>query len=214
MTETGWLANAKSPRYGTAGDDPSVILRIDPDGTETLGKFDSAGNFEAESPDASDRANAEILEGIAERNSGLTDQERGHLMDIARTLRHRARFHGKRPMSGSARVYERLLGVARTWLLPDDMAALQRFYETCEDNQPYDVPKDRMKRLAELGVIQWHGAARYSITAFGQHVLDLLPEGWPRLPLKTHADHDAHTNAAIKEASGDVGVNPCDGSRS
>lgn len=38
------------------------------------------------------------------------------------------------------------------WLLPDDMRALQRFCETCEDAQPWDVPKDRMRRLAELGV--------------------------------------------------------------
>jgi hypothetical protein len=42
------LANAKTPRYGTAGDDQDVILRIDPDGTETLGRFDEAGNFIAD----------------------------------------------------------------------------------------------------------------------------------------------------------------------
>jgi hypothetical protein len=30
---------------------------------------------------------APILEGIAERNTALTEQERGHLMDLARTLR-------------------------------------------------------------------------------------------------------------------------------
>lgn len=89
-----------------------------------------------------------------------------------------------------------------SWLLQEDMQDLQRFYETCEDSQPYDVPKDRMRRLVELGVIQWCGGARYSITAFGQHVLDLLPEGWPRLPLKTHADHDAYTNAQLDAACG------------
>lgn len=88
------------------------------------------------------------------------------------------------------------------WLLADDMQALRRFCETCEDSQPYDVPKDRMRRLAELGVIQWCGGARYSITAFGQHVLDLLPEGWPRLPLKTHADHDVDSRAAFNAAHG------------
>lgn len=91
---------------------------------------------------------------------------------------------------------------APAWLLPDDRQALQRFCETCEDSQPYDVPKDRMRRLAELGVIQWGGGARYSITAFGQHVLDLLPEGWPRLPLKTQADHDADSRAAVNSAHG------------
>lgn len=101
----------------------------------------------------------------------------------------------------------RTRGVASvpTWLLPDDMQALQRFYETSEDSQPYDMPKERMVRLAELGVVQKHGRATYSMTAFGQHVLDLLPDGWPRLPLKTHADHDAYTNAQIDAAAG-VGI--------
>lgn len=94
---------------------------------------------------------------------------------------------------------------APEWLLPEDMQALERFNETCEDTQAYDVPKTRMRRLAELGVIQWTGGARYSITAFGQHVLDLLPEGWPRLPLKTQADHDAYVKAEIDKASGYVG---------
>lgn len=89
------------------------------------------------------------------------------------------------------------------WLLPDDMQALQRFCETSEDSQPYDVPKDGMRRLAELGVVQWRGASRYSMTAFGQHVLDLLPEGWPRLPLKTQADHDADWHASIRKATGE-----------
>jgi hypothetical protein len=92
------------------------------------------------------------------------------------------------------------------WLLPNDMEALKRFYETSEDSQPYDVPKDRMLRLAEIGVLQKHGGSRYSLTAFGQHVLDLLPEGWPRLPLKTHADHDAYTNAQIDAAAGVLGT--------
>lgn len=95
------------------------------------------------------------------------------------------------------------------WLQPDDMQALQRFCETSEDSQPYDVPKDRMRRLAELGVIQWCGASRYTITAFGQYVLDLLPDGWPRTPLKTHADHNAYASAEINKASGNAGVTAC-----
>lgn len=96
------------------------------------------------------------------------------------------------------------MAVEQKWLLLEDAQALERFYETSEDGQPYDVPKFRMKRLAELGVIQWCGGARYSLTAFGQHMLDLLPEGWPRLPLKTHADHNAYVNAEIDRASGKV----------
>ncbi|WP_298929110.1 hypothetical protein [uncultured Ramlibacter sp.] len=84
-------------------------------------------------------------------------------------------------------------GEAVRWLQPDDLAALRRFYETCEDNQPYDVDADQMKRLAELGAANFEGRSRYSVTAFGGWLLDLLPEDWPRLPLKTHADHDAYS---------------------
>ena len=39
------LAAAKSPRYGIDEHDPQVAIRIDPDGTETRGAFDAAGNF-------------------------------------------------------------------------------------------------------------------------------------------------------------------------
>lgn len=87
------------------------------------------------------------------------------------------------------------------WLLLDDLDALRRFCETSEDGQPYDVPKERMRRLAEIGAVRWCGASRYEMTAFGQHVLDLLPEGWPRLPLRTQADHDAYSRAAIATGS-------------
>lgn len=39
------LAAASSPRYGVDGTDPEVAIRIDPDGTETRGRFDAAGDF-------------------------------------------------------------------------------------------------------------------------------------------------------------------------
>jgi hypothetical protein len=39
------LAGAQSPRYGVDDDDPEVAVRIDPDGTQTRGRFDAAGNF-------------------------------------------------------------------------------------------------------------------------------------------------------------------------
>lgn len=42
------LANAKFPRYGVDLKNPEVAIRIDPDGTETRGKFDGDGNFVAE----------------------------------------------------------------------------------------------------------------------------------------------------------------------
>jgi len=39
------LESSKAPRYGVDLKDPQVALRIDPDGTETRGRFDAAGSF-------------------------------------------------------------------------------------------------------------------------------------------------------------------------
>lgn len=49
-----------------------------------------------------------------------------------------------------------------------------RFYDTCEDGQGYDVPKDRMKSLARLGLIRTTGFSRYEITDAGDAVIEGL----------------------------------------
>lgn len=49
-----------------------------------------------------------------------------------------------------------------------------RFYDTCEDGQGYDVPKDRMKSLARLGLIRSTGFSRYEITDAGDAVIEKL----------------------------------------
>lgn len=51
---------------------------------------------------------------------------------------------------------------------------IQRFYDTCEDGQGYDVPKDRMKSLARLGLIRTTGFSRYEITDAGDAVIEWL----------------------------------------
>jgi len=51
-----------------------------------------------------------------------------------------------------------------------------RFFDTCEDNQGYDVPKLRMKSLARLGVIRSTGFSRYEITAAGDSLIEKLCE--------------------------------------
>lgn len=51
---------------------------------------------------------------------------------------------------------------------------IQRFYDTCEDGQDYDVPKDRMKSLARLGLIRTTGFSRYEITDAGDAVIEGL----------------------------------------
>lgn len=51
---------------------------------------------------------------------------------------------------------------------------IQRFYDTCEDGQGYDVPKDRMKSLARLGLVRTTGFSRYEITDAGDAVIEGL----------------------------------------
>jgi hypothetical protein len=52
-----------------------------------------------------------------------------------------------------------------------DMA---RFFETCEDSQDYDIPKDRMKSLARIGMVRSLGFSRYEFTDAGDSVIDEL----------------------------------------
>lgn len=57
------------------------------------------------------------------------------------------------------------------WLTDDEREAFERFNETCEDGEGYDVPKPMMKRLAEIGVIHHTSRGIYGITKFGHSVL-------------------------------------------
>jgi len=50
----------------------------------------------------------------------------------------------------------------------EEREALERFNETCEDGQEYDVSKSMMKHLAELGVVYSAGFGRYGFTEFGR----------------------------------------------
>lgn len=54
-----------------------------------------------------------------------------------------------------------------------DFKNLERFEETSSDNEGYDVSKENIERLAEIGVVRFHGKKIYSITSFGQFVLDV-----------------------------------------
>ena len=55
-------------------------------------------------------------------------------------------------------------------LTPEERAAFERFHETWEDDVGYDVPKEMMKRLAEVGVVYHVTAGRYGITEYGHSV--------------------------------------------
>ena len=63
---------------------------------------------------------------------------------------------------------------AQALLNAEEMAALHRFQETCQDfdSGGYDVDKNMMKRLAAIGVIESKGFGRYQFTDFGDFVIE------------------------------------------
>ncbi|CUA99022.1 Lar family restriction alleviation protein [Comamonas thiooxydans] len=88
------------------------------------------------------------------------------------------------------------------WLQPADMAALERFAETTDDDQSYDIGKDSVQRLSSFGCLKNCGFGRYEITSFGSYLLN----DWERariLPFTTQADRDAAHRAAIAAVKGE-----------
>jgi hypothetical protein len=86
---------------------------------------------------------------------------------------------------------------ALPWLQTCDMAALERFAETTDDDESYDLGKDAAKRLARFGCLQSHGFGKYSLTDFGHYILN----DWDfarELPFKSQAERDA-ARAQAKE---------------
>lgn len=71
------------------------------------------------------------------------------------------------------------------WLNAEDMAALQRADECFDDGEGHDLPKARVDRLIELGVMRHNGGGYYSITSFGSFVLGCVHR---HLPLETSAE--------------------------
>jgi hypothetical protein len=74
--------------------------------------------------------------------------------------------------------------VAWPTLTADEREALERFHETWEDDQGYDVPKPMMKRLAKLGVVYGEGFGRYGMTAFGLAALQSTPRAAQPAPVQ------------------------------
>lgn len=52
-----------------------------------------------------------------------------------------------------------------------ELAALRRFDECAQDGEGYDLPKEMMQRLAEIGVVRRQFGANYIATTFGLAVL-------------------------------------------
>ena len=84
-----------------------------------------------------------------------------------------------------------------TMLSADDMADLELLNEVFNDGESWGLPKERMKRLAELGLVRWHGVTRYSITSFGRYCLSEF-----ELPLSTLEEYNAKAYAEMLERNG------------
>jgi hypothetical protein len=96
-------------------------------------------------------------------------------------------------------------GDALEWLQPQDKASLERFAETTEDDESYDIGKAAVARLAGFGCLQSHGFGKYSITDFGHYVLN----DWTHaraLPFTTQAERDAAHREAIAARAAGKGV--------
>lgn len=51
-----------------------------------------------------------------------------------------------------------------------ELAAFKRFCECAEDGQGYDVDKDMMRRLADIGLVRSTGFGRFTTTRYGDAV--------------------------------------------
>lgn len=86
------------------------------------------------------------------------------------------------------------------YLQEDDQHLLYRFIETAEDDESFDIGKESVKRLANLGVVENCGFGRYGVTMFGYWVHEHFWHQKPSLPLKTNADRDKERRAAMAAA--------------
>ncbi len=57
-------------------------------------------------------------------------------------------------------------------ILEDELKDLHRFHECVSDDEGYDVPKERMRRLAEIGLVRRVTANYYEHTIFGLAVIN------------------------------------------
>ena len=75
----------------------------------------------------------------------------------------------------------------REWvgLTNDERKALERFTETCDDGEGYDVTKHMMQRLAQIGVVHHTSGGVYSTTEFGRWVIDAAPPQRERVVFPT-----------------------------
>lgn len=78
-------------------------------------------------------------------------------------------------------------------LQEQDINALMRFNETCEDGEGYDIGAEAMARLVEIGLAGKGPHGIRNITPFGQWVINALEGEVDLEPLKTEEDNIAES---------------------
>lgn len=58
----------------------------------------------------------------------------------------------------------------------EQLNALVRFNETCEDGQEYDVSRSALRALTWVGLVRWCGGSRFEITDAGISVIEDIKE--------------------------------------
>jgi hypothetical protein len=85
------------------------------------------------------------------------------------------------------------------FLSPADFDALFEFEQQTSDSEGYSLPKEEVKRLCELGVLQNHGFGRYSVTSFGSWIIETEFNQSPSLPLKTAREYNDLQKAELEK---------------
>lgn len=88
------------------------------------------------------------------------------------------------------------------YLQKSDQELLDRFIETTEDDESFDIGMPAVKRLADLGVVRNCGFGRYAVTMFGYWVHEHFGYRNPPLPLMTNSDRDAAQKAKLAAQKG------------
>ena len=92
------------------------------------------------------------------------------------------------------------------WLSDDERKAFQRFYETWDDGEGYDVPKPMMKRLAQIGVIHHISRGLYDITKFGHSLLGYATSSHPPVPTAQPKELEQEISVAVLQAITNAGM--------
>lgn len=84
-------------------------------------------------------------------------------------------------------------------LQEQDINALMRFNETCEDGEGYDIGAEAMSRLVEIGLAGKGPHGIRSITPFGQWVINAREGEVDLEPLKTEEDNIAESSLRMAQ---------------